>query len=128
MRCGVHVASVRAQPSVDAEQVTQALLGEELAVEERRGGWCHVVTSYGYPGWMREEQLVEGAPIELARAFLGTPYEWGGVTAQGIDCSGLVHMAYRLAGRVAPRDAAQQAEAGADAAEPEVGDHLPYGE
>jgi cell wall-associated NlpC family hydrolase len=30
------------------------------------------------------------------------------MTESGIDCSGLVHMAYRLTGRLIPRDADQQ--------------------
>jgi cell wall-associated NlpC family hydrolase len=28
--------------------------------------------------------------IDYAMSFVGTPYRWGGSTAQGIDCSGLV--------------------------------------
>ena len=36
------------------------------------------------------------------------------MTEQGIDCSGLVHMAYRRLGRLVPRDADQQEDAGAE--------------
>ena len=46
--------------------------------------------------------------LEAARSYLGAPYEWGGMTDRGIDCSGLVHMAYRRTGRLVPRDADQQ--------------------
>ena len=53
MRCAVEVAPLRAEPRDDAEQVTQALRGELLAVEEERDGWARVVTGYGYPGWIR---------------------------------------------------------------------------
>ena len=60
MRCAVDVAPVRAEPDDGAEQVTQALLGEPLRVEERRDGWARVVTAYDYPGWMREEAVEEG--------------------------------------------------------------------
>ena len=38
MRCAVEVAPVRAEPRDDAEQVTQALHGEPLRVEERSRG------------------------------------------------------------------------------------------
>jgi gamma-D-glutamyl-L-lysine dipeptidyl-peptidase len=130
MRCGVEVASLRIEPRDDAEQVTQALRGESLAVVEEVGEWASVVTAYGYPGWMRASALVRDEPIELARGFLGTPYEWGGMSARGIDCSGLVHIAYRLCGRLVPRDADQQAEAGeaVPEADARVGDLVMYGD
>lgn len=43
-----------------------------------------------------------------ARMFLGVPYLWGGTTWEGIDCSGLVQLCYRMGGYMLPRDAAQQ--------------------
>jgi cell wall-associated NlpC family hydrolase len=129
---------VRAEPDGGAEQVTQALRGEPLAVDEERGGWLRISTAYGYPGWIRAEAVEEGegelppprpgSPVDEARSYLGTRYEWGGMTAAGIDCSGLVHMAYRRLGRLVPRDADQQEEAGAEVAEPRPGDLVTYGE
>jgi cell wall-associated NlpC family hydrolase len=124
--CVADAAPIRAEPDDTAEQVTQALAGEPLAVEETRDGWSRVRTAYGYPGWMRADALDgepdgewpglprAGDPVVEARAFLGTPYEWGGLTSRGIDCSGLVHMAYRRLGRLVPRDAHEQ-EAAAEA-------------
>jgi len=47
--------------------------------------------------------------------FAGTPYQWGGVSPWGADCSGLVQTAFWLHGIVLPRDAWQQAEMGRDA-------------
>lgn len=43
-----------------------------------------------------------------ARAFLGVPYLWGGVSQQGIDCSGFAQLCYRMGGYTIPRDAHQQ--------------------
>jgi hypothetical protein len=127
MRCGVEVAPIRAAPADDAEQVTQALRGELLEVEERDGGWFRVRTAYAYPGWIRDEHLVGDDPLDVARTFLGTPYEWGGISSAGIDCSGLVHVAFRLCGRIVPRDAWQQDEAGTVVEEPHAGDLVTYG-
>jgi len=127
MRCAVDAAPVRAEPREGAEQVTQALRGEALEVSERSGGWARVTTSYGYPGWIREAELCGDDPVSLARTFLGAPYEWGGLTAAGIDCSGLVHMAHRLLGKVVPRDAWEQEAAGQPVDVPQPGDLATYG-
>ncbi len=120
--------------------MTQALGGEPLRVLEERGEWARVETAYAYPGWVRREDLggeadaewlrpVAADPVEHARTLLGTRYEWGGMTAAGIDCSGLVHMAFRACGRLVPRDADQQEEAGEKVSEADLrgGDLVTYG-
>jgi cell wall-associated NlpC family hydrolase len=53
----------------------------------------------------------------IAELFVGTPYLWGGKTGLGLDCSGLVQLAFQACGIPAPRDSDMQ-EAG-------LGDLLP---
>jgi gamma-D-glutamyl-L-lysine dipeptidyl-peptidase len=48
--------------------------------------------------------------LRSARQFLGMRYLWGGTSGWGLDCSGLVHLAYRAHGVVVARDAFDQAE------------------
>jgi len=144
--CSVDVAPVHAEPDASSEQVTQALRGEPLTVEEERGGWARVRTAYDYPGWIAGDALgpvpgpgpatwlpeprPEGDPVEEARTYLGTPYLWGGMSERGIDCSGLVHMSYRRLGRLVARDADQQEAAGSPVHEDELqrGDLITYGD
>ena len=46
--------------------------------------------------------------VAVAERFLGVPYLWGGKTALGLDCSGLVQVALTAAGRICPRDSDMQ--------------------
>lgn len=51
--------------------------------------------------------------IKTAKRFLGTPYRWGGTTAEnGFDCSGLTMVCYRLNGLNLPRVSRNQFQAG----------------
>ncbi|MEJ7833745.1 MAG: C40 family peptidase [Nocardioides sp.] len=125
------LTGVRAAPDDEAELVTQLLAGEAVELAPRESGgapaWSRVRAPWqpsskdpgGYPGWVRTSDLVdepatlptavEEDVMTLARAFLDTTYVWGGMTDEGIDCSGLVHVAARSAGLRVPRDAYDQA-------------------
>ena len=46
--------------------------------------------------------------IASGRQLLETPYLWGGKTSEGIDCSGLVQVAFATTGVHLPRDSNQQ--------------------
>ena len=139
LTCAVDLAPLRASPDEGAEQVTQALRGEPLQIVERRDGWARVLTAYEYPGWIETAALSTepagdwlprfqaGDPVEEARAYLGAPYVWGGLSERGIDCSGLVHMAWRRLGVLVPRDADQQEAAATRVARPRYGDLVTYG-
>lgn len=50
--------------------------------------------------------------INTALSFKGTPYQWGGSTKQGMDCSGLIVESFKAAGVQMPRVAGEQAKTG----------------
>lgn len=50
--------------------------------------------------------------LNMAYSMMGTPYLWGGTSTKGVDCSGLVKVAYYANGIITLRDASQQATAG----------------
>jgi hypothetical protein len=125
---------VHREPSEETERVTSLAVGEEVVVVEQHGGWTRVVAPHqptrldptGYPGWVRSDALADD-PLTVARGFLGTPYVWGGLARDGIDCSGLVHLAFRAVGSRVPRDAADQAAYAVPVTDPEPGDLYFFG-
>ena len=46
--------------------------------------------------------------VAVAERFVGVPYLWGGKTALGLDCSGLVQIALTACGIACPRDSDMQ--------------------
>lgn len=87
--------------SLNALFAAEAEEGKFLALED--GGY--VFARHTLPAGE-----VVGDAVAVAEKFLGTPYLWGGRTSIGLDCSGLVQLAFEAAGYNAPRDADMQAE------------------
>jgi gamma-D-glutamyl-L-lysine dipeptidyl-peptidase len=83
-------------------------------------GWLPVrIPGEPEPGWALLRDVRPALPeaataeqvLEVAARLLDVAYVWGGVSAYGIDCSGLVHLAWRRFGVRLPRDADDQAAA-----------------
>ena len=110
----VHGAAVRAAPGLEAAVIDLLAPGTVVA-----GGAVQGWIGCG-DGWLAgadtalSAELPERPPtaadlLATAETFLGAPYLWGGLSARGIDCSGLTQQVYRLNGVALPRDADQQA-------------------
>lgn len=63
-------------------------------------------------GHLRPAGEPAGDYVAVAETLAMAPYLWGGTSGFGIDCSGLVQLAMRMAGRTVPRDSDLQAQIG----------------
>ena len=68
-----------------------------------------VVIPYNIDNPIGEEQV---SLSKSALKFLNAPYQWGGRTVSGVDCSGLSQIVAKLDGITIPRDASQQVKSG----------------
>jgi hypothetical protein len=73
-----------------------------VAVTNRDGDYVRI----GEGQFLHQRHLgpVEKDFVSVAERFLGAPYVWGGKTAAGLDCSGLIQTALQATGKAAPRD------------------------
>lgn len=74
----------------------------------RDGSAASPAPSTGSPATSR----VQANIIRYARAYTGTPYQHGGTSHKGMDCSGLVYTAFKQAGIAFPRATTDQADRG----------------
>ncbi len=94
-----------------AEHVALSL-GSEVCVTDTDDKWATVMgaphTLYIPLSHLTPLNDKEADPVAVAERLLGTPYVWGGNSAFGIDCSGLVQIACHACGIACPGDSDQQ--------------------
>lgn len=136
------VAPLLAEARISSEQISQRVRGHAVTILESRGDWVRVRGDDEYEGWTHQGYLgptdidgphwpfvVRATLEETARtAFVGTPYQWGGITPCGADCSGFVQTVFTVHGIALPRDAYQQALVGEPCEGDRPGDLLFFSE
>lgn len=93
------------EPDLKSAPKTTLFLGSHVKISKRSGRFCEI----DHIGWVPEQHVRRtgdwfGDPASVALHFLGTPYLWGGRDAIGLDCSGLVQVAFGACGARLPRD------------------------
>ncbi|MBV6395091.1 MAG: hypothetical protein HFACDABA_00662 [Anaerolineales bacterium] len=130
---------LRAQADSASDVLTRLVCGTRATVTESRGTWSRVEANKS--GWVQSIHLraLADLPQTLdakrttliadAQRMTGVPYLWGGVSGNGMDCSGFAQLLHRWIGIEIPRDADMQFEASYLVEEPhEAGDLFFFGE
>jgi cell wall-associated NlpC family hydrolase len=134
------VSKLRLAPKEDAPILNRLLVGTAVCVMEMVNGYQRITAAGNVDGWVPADNLrpQEALPNQPAKQraqmvqdsvrFIGIPYNWGGITAYGFDCSGYVRMLHKLSGIHIPRDADMQFMAGKPVEPPfQPGDLLFFG-
>jgi cell wall-associated NlpC family hydrolase len=81
-----------------------------LVTLDQSHGKYHQVKSGGY---LHDNHIVLKSTrnedfVAFAEQHIGLPYIWGGISSDGLDCSGLIQSSLRAVGKQAPRDSDMQ--------------------
>jgi cell wall-associated NlpC family hydrolase len=110
------------EPKVQARETATLSLGAQLAITAHHGKWAETSTGFVPANHLRPLGDWFTDPVTVAETLLATPYLWGGNARAGIDCSGLVQLAYLACGIAIPGDSDLQQDAGDDTADLQRGD------
>ena len=100
-------------PKVQAPEVSALPMGAQVRVLSTNGSFAK--TAFGYVPLPHLRALTDRPrdPVQVAEGLIGVPYLWGGNSASGLDCSGLVQGAYLACGLPCPADSDLQQALGA---------------
>ena len=102
------------EASIKRGEVMRLSLGARVAVLAQEGGFARTPEGFIPHQHLRALDDAPADPVALAESLLGTPYLWGGNSRDGIDCSGLVQVAFHACNRPCAADSdLQRAEFGA---------------
>ncbi|MGL5414235.1 MAG: SH3 domain-containing protein [Clostridium sp.] len=123
---------IMTNPTWDSNVITTLNNGTNVKVVGESNGWDRIEYEGG-EAWVVANRVATESEWKLQQVetpaqkaqqiinygeqFIGTPYEWGGESPSGFDCSGLVQYVFGHNGVSLPRTAAEQQECGTPVAQ-----------
>ncbi len=114
-----HLISARAthlypRDDFKSEAATSLSFGSRIKVVDERRKFMEIEGGLFVPkAHVRPVDRPFSDPVTIAQLFFGTPYLWGGNSAFGIDCSGVVQAGLMACGIACPGDSDMQMSLGA---------------
>ena len=113
------ILNVRSGPSTETEKLGKLSLGTTVDILAQSEGWYEISfeskTAYISAEYIRLiDNTLTGLQnagisiVDYAKAYLGTPYAYGGNTPSGFDCSGYVQYVMANFGITMPRTSTEQ--------------------
>ena len=104
---------IKTKPDIKSQSIICISIGAFVEVLEFTNEWAKIKFGKNKLGYIpishiSSINLKEDNWVNNALIMLGTPYLWGGRSAFGIDCSGLIQLAFQISGFDFPRDTKDQ--------------------
>lgn len=102
------------EPRVQAPPVMPLWLNAQITVTGESGAWVETPEGFIPKSHLAAPDQPASDPAVVAETLLNAPYLWGGNSAAGVDCSGLVQLSLHAAGLPCPGDSDLQQAIGQD--------------